>query len=511
MIYAMSAGTKGMMDNSTALGVVGSNIANVNTIGYKTGTDSFASTFAEALQGQTWGVGDSWSQGSIQSTTSEMDLAINGKGLFMVCDSEGGTYYTRAGSFNLDADGNLVNADNLTVQGYKLTSDGSLGALGDINLSGTTSAAVATSEMSTNLNLNNETAAASVTITCSEDFSGVTYRANEIGEEGNEISVRYVNSGEGGLSVSLAGNAITVDLGGAEEDEITAAAVAEAVNNSDAAELVTATAVGNGSGAVEITGSQKLSGGTAPGNFSTTLTVYDSMGNAVDLTVDFVYEVSEEGEAQWIWSVRSSDGTCQTYGVIQFDGSGQMDSEKTKWDDGEMGDPPSPGKTLKDDGNPVITVTELSSGAGDLSIDWDLIATGYASASSVSSATQNGNTSGSIVDAKIDGNGVVYGEFSNGQSKALYQISLAGFANYSGLDSVGGGLYAATAESGAAVVGTPNTGGRGSISSNSLEMSNVDLAQEFVKMITIQRAYQANSRVITTSDEMIQELNSLKR
>ena len=115
------------------------------------------------------------------------------------------------------------------------------------------------------------------------------------------------------------------------------------------------------------------------------------------------------------------------------------------------------------------------------------------------------------MDAKIDSDGVVSGVFSNGKSKPLYQIALANFANYSGLESEGGGLHEATSASGAAIVGTANSGGRGSISSGSLEMSNVDLAQEFVKMITIQRGYQANSRVITTSDEMMQELNSLKR
>ena len=113
------------------------------------------------------------------------------------------------------------------------------------------------------------------------------------------------------------------------------------------------------------------------------------------------------------------------------------------------------------------------------------------------------------MDAKIDSNGVVSGVFSNGKTKPLYQIALANFANYSGLESVGAGLFQANTVSGAAIVGTANTGGRGSISSGSLEMSNVDLAQEFVKMITIQRGYQANSRVISTSDEMMQTLNNL--
>ena len=509
MIYSMSAGTRGMINNSNALGVVGSNISNVNTVGFKTGSDSFASYFADAM---TWGTGDSWNQGSIQTSGKATDLAVVGKGLFMVSDSEGATYYTRAGNFNLDANGDLVNTDGLNVQGYKLTEGGALGALGDINFQNTTSPATATTEMSTLLNLNSTIAAASVTIACSEDFSGVTYTAINTGEDGNDISISYVDSGAGGLAVSVAGNAITVDLGGAADDAKTAKLVAEAVTgNADAAALVTAVAVGNGEGVVETTGAENLSGGSAPTNFSTTITAYDSMGNAIDLTVDFVHQKDEEGEPQWVWTARSSDGKCETWGVIKFDGSGQMDAEKSGWGEGAMPDSPVAPTNFIKDGNPVISVKELSSGAGDLTIAWGLIATGFASASAVSSQSQNGSTSGTIVDAKIDGNGVVSGVFSNGKSKPLYQIGLASFANYSGLESVKGGCFAATADSGAAIVGTANSGGRGSISSGSLEMSNVDLAQEFVKMITIQRAYQANSRVISTSDEMMQELNSLKR
>ena len=508
MIYAMSAGTRGMLNNSTALGVVGSNISNVNTIGFKTGTDKFASVFAETLGGQTWGASESWNQGTLQETGKATDLAILGKGLFMVSDSEGETFYTRAGTFNLDADGNLVNASGLSVQGYQLTGNGALGALGDINFSDITSSAAATTEMATRLNLNNEVASASTTIVCSENFSGVTYTALNPGQDGNDIKIQYVDSGADGLSVSVAGNSITVDLGGAD---VTAKEVATAVTgNADAALLVSAKAVGNGSGAVEVTDSQSLSGGTVPSNYSTTMTVYDSMGNPIDLTVDFVYQADDEGNPQWVWAARSSDGACETYGIIKFDGSGQMDAENTKWDEGEMADPPSPGNALTD-GDPVITIKDLSSGAGDLTIDWDLIATGFASPSTVGSQTQNGCTAGAIEDVRIDGDGVVSGVFSNGKSKVLYQIGLAAFSNYSGLEAVGGGMFAANSSSGAAIVGSPNTGSRGAISSGSLEMSNVDLAQEFVKMITIQRAYQANSKVITTSDEMMQEANSLKR
>ena len=107
-----------------------------------------------------------------------------------------------------------MNADGLNVQGYKLTADGSLGALGDINFEDTTSPATATTEMSTMLNLNNTVAAASVTVVCSEDFSGVTYTAVETGEDGNDISIRYVDSGEGGLSCDRCGQCHHGGFGG---------------------------------------------------------------------------------------------------------------------------------------------------------------------------------------------------------------------------------------------------------------------------------------------------------
>jgi flagellar hook protein FlgE len=111
----------------------------------------------------------------------------------------------------------------------------------------------------------------------------------------------------------------------------------------------------------------------------------------------------------------------------------------------------------------------------------------------------------------VDEEGMVWGSFSNGQSQALYQVGLAVFSNYNGLSSQGSNVFSETVNSGVGIFGVADTGGRGTISPGSLEQSNVDLAEEFVRMITIQRAYQANSKVITTSSDILQELVNMKR
>jgi flagellar hook protein FlgE len=137
--------------------------------------------------------------------------------------------------------------------------------------------------------------------------------------------------------------------------------------------------------------------------------------------------------------------------------------------------------------------------------------TQYASASTTTFQTQNGYTSGVLRGVDVDEEGVVTGIYSNGQLIPLFQVALADFANYGGLQKLGKNLYQESRASGQALTGTPQDGTLGAISPQTIEMSNVDLAQEFVKMIITQRAFQANARVITTSDEILSELINLKR
>ncbi len=153
-------------------------------------------------------------------------------------------------------------------------------------------------------------------------------------------------------------------------------------------------------------------------------------------------------------------------------------------------------------------------------LTWDLFdaggtslgdVTGYSSPSSTTFQYQDGYASGVLRGISVDEAGVVTAAYSNGQLTPTYQIALADFPSYDGLSKLGKNLYAESLESGQPMPGVAGNGRLGSVSPGAIEMSNIDLAQEFVKMITTQRAFQANSRVITTSDEILNELINIKR
>ncbi len=414
MIGSLFAGISGLSANSTAMTVIGDNIANVNTTAFKSNKSSFANILSQSLGGSSssgigrgvefWGVSPSWSQGSVENTSNATDMAINGKGFFMVEDDSGAAYYTRAGEFSFDRDGDLVNPDGLFVQGYRVSSVAangtvSLGAIENINVPG------------------ESTTPPQPTTTSSLD--------------------------------------INLDAGAAVND-----------------------------------------------TYTSTQTIYDSLGNAIPLTLTFTKTAANA----WTASVSVPTGTVTTpatdVGItnanLTFDGSGNLNTGT----------------------DPSITLTNLVNGAADVTINWDLFdaanltngdLTQYASTSTTNFNTQNGFAAGNLRGVSVDESGFVTGVYSNGQLTPLYQVALADFPSYFGLSKMGKNLYSESRASGQAMPGVPLSASLGSISPSAIEMSNVDLAQEFVKMITTQRAFQANSRVITTSDEVLQELINLKR
>jgi flagellar hook protein FlgE len=135
----------------------------------------------------------------------------------------------------------------------------------------------------------------------------------------------------------------------------------------------------------------------------------------------------------------------------------------------------------------------------------------FAGQSSVAALSQDGSALGTLQSFTIGQDGVVTGVFSNGRTRPIGQIALAGFSNASGLEKTGNSLYRSSVNSGLPQIGQAGSGGRGTLSGSTLEMSNVDLAQEFTNLIIAQRGFQANSRVITASDELLQDLVNLKR
>lgn len=165
--------------------------------------------------------------------------------------------------------------------------------------------------------------------------------------------------------------------------------------------------------------------------------------------------------------------------------------------------------TLEFDANGQTTAGTAVT-VGGITVDLATI-TGYANLTTVQASSRDGQQAGSLQSFQITADGTVLGAFSNGLKQAVGKISLATFANPAGLEKQGGNLYGTSVNSGDAQVGEPGMGGRGGLVGGALEMSNVDLSQEFTNLIIAQRGFQANSRVITTSDEVLQELVNLKR
>ena len=243
-------------------------------------------------------------------------------------------------------------------------------------------------------------------------------------------------------------------------------------------------------------------GSSVPDTYATTLSIYDSLGNSIPLTFTF----TNTGAGTWdaAASIPASAGTGATINgaasvPLTFDPSGNMTAPGADAD---------------------VSITLNNGADSPQSVNWDLYdaaggslgdITGYASPSLTAFQVQDGYTSGSLRGLSVDEDGVVTGVYSNGQLAPLYQVALTDFPSYWGLGKMGDNLYAESRASGQPIPGTAGTASLGSISPSALEGSNVDLATEFVKMITAQRAFQANSRVITTSDEILSELINLKR
>jgi flagellar hook protein FlgE len=424
MIGSLYSGISGLKANTSAMSVIGDNIANVHTTGFKSSSVSFANVFSSSLgqsstqigRGVTMnGIAANWNSGTMETTNTVTDLAINGQGMFIVNDSAGNAqYYTRAGQFEFDNAGLLVNQDGFYVQGYPIDPSGNVGALNNISLPAGMSVPSATTEVTMGLNLD-----------------------------------------------ASAADATTYD---------------------------------------------------------TTVTVYDSLGNPVDLTFNFERNdpPTGAGAVEWEYYVTSSGSATITpatgsRNIISFTSTGALDLANST---GVVA------SATGDGYGHAINISNLAP-AANMSVVWrfadttgtatDGSVTSYSGNSAKNSQTQNGYPTGMLQGVSVDEDGIFTGLYSNGTMLSFAQVALADFASYSGLLKQGSNLFTSSLASGQAVILAPNQGGVGSIAPSSLEMSNVDLAAEFVKLITTQRAFQANSKVITTSDEVLSDLINIKR
>lgn len=432
MLTSMYTAVSGMNANGTALDVIGDNIANMNTVGFKESRVYFEDVMSQTISGTSGSsqigrgvlvgsIKPLFTQGAFESTSSGLDLAIDGDGFFMVNDN-GSRYYTRAGQFSLDKNGNVVNPDGLILEGYLADAAGNItGTTGNLQMATTQSPALMTSQATIALNLD--------------------------------------------ARAAIQTTAFTLD--------------------------------GNGDGA---------DNDPANYNFSTDITVYDSQGGGHQVTIYF----EKTNDNAWTAHYVHTDPADPTLLVEDGNQALTFDTNGALVDDNS-------GTVIDLDFGAIVTTPQpvtfnYGTGTGETPAGTGLDGTTqFASASAVLNLSQNGYAAGSLKNVTISEAGIVTGVFTNGQSRAIGQVALARFVAPTGLTKMGRNLYSESNDSGQPVIGMANTSGLGRVLSNSLELSNVDLAAEFVKMITSQRGFEANSRVITTTDELMQELVNLKR
>jgi len=400
---ALLTGVSALDANSRALSITSSNIANVNTVGYKTSTADF-STFL-ASTGRAGDVSPSsvqvtaaqhlTQQGLLTSTGSSTDLAITGNGFFVVTDTPANpnqVLYTRAGGFTADADGLLKNSAGFYLEGWTLNPDGSMPAnrssLSVVNLGSVNGTAEATMNMTLKANLQSSATPVG------------TYAAGD------------------------------------------------------------------------------MYAGTVTPEFEQTINIYDSQGGARPMQLAFVKTAADT----WAYEI-SYQGP-----VADIGGAGN---------------------------NPVQSGTIVFNADGTLAVpptaSFNVPVTQFDSPSALTAANIDGAPYGSLTGVSVDDQGYVTALFDNGIEKRVFKIPLATFVDPDALAPVAGNAYQLTDASGNATVLEAKTGGAGAISSNALEASTVDLATEFSDLITTQRAYSAATRIITTADQMLQELMQIKQ
>jgi flagellar hook protein FlgE len=499
----------GLNASSKELDVIGNNIANSNTMGFKAGKTYFANVLSQSLSGGSSGmmqigqgvtvadVATQFSQGSLESTASGLDLAIDGSGFFITQDSDGSQYYTRAGAMHIDGNGYLVDINNYKVQGYAPGS----ATLGDVNTSGAQSAPDTTTTYSIGLNLDAR-AATGDTFYSSQTIYDTLGAAHT-------MAVTYTKtdgSGTWAAAATLDGNAVLSQnysgfifngTGDLTSVYTSAAAYSE----------VTA-----GSGTVS-------SAVITPGHDGN---IYQS--GTVTLTRGASAAAWTVASAQYPTARILGNGGSDNWLAIDLDNTGTADITVNMTGTWASADTATVTLTRTAVNPADITVgvngALLSNGAtigSGNNLTWDLTSanaqtiTGYASSSAVKALYNDGYPSGVLKSLAIEGDGTITGYFTNGQTTSLGQVALADFANPWGLKKMGQNLFSETLTSGQAIINTPGSGGLGDIKASSLEMSNTDIGTEFINMITAQRAYQASAKIITTTDDMMTALMNTKR
>ena len=583
------AGVSGLQSHQIAMDVEGNNIANVNTNGFKYSRANFAdllsqtSKIATAPQGGLGGknpmqiglgtsiqnVSHIFSQGSVQNTDKNTDVAIQGDGFFIVSGDGGKTQkFTRAGDFKFDATGNFVDNNGYVVQGWLRDTDtgqiDSTAPIQDINIPpGLTTPANATTFIQLKANLNSGDSITNRAATYSSDDIAAGKQPDDFGvlftgngdafnlqshttgnTNGQGVSIsfdggttsrqfRYTDGPDAGSLIGnvyyfntteqlragiqtwgqITSNNLTVSINEQGKFEIDNSSGANdvtigisSISDSLTVENVLFTqTMGSLAGFLPAgTNGIKLSQPISAAVHSSSIDVFDSLGTKHTVRFDFrkrtqnawSYTISVPLPGEIIGALPNPPGNVLDTGLISF----------------------NPDGSLAQYNPPGITYTANNGSAPYQQINFRFGTTNgfdgitsYDSESSTAGISQDGFPGGDLVGIRIDQSGTLIGSFSNGRSFGLAQIAMAKFANNEGLMSDGGNIFIQSANSGDPIIGKANSGGRGFINSSSLEMSNVDLSRSLTQLIVVQRGFQANSKTITTSDQMLQTLLQLKQ
>jgi flagellar hook protein FlgE len=466
---ALFSGISGLNTLGNSMTVIGDNISNVNTVGFKASRVTFqdvlsqtvATTAGTAQVGRGTSLADissTFSQGSFESTESPTDLAIGGEGFFIVRDPNNvnDEYYTRAGEFRFDKDGNFVNPAGYIVRGWvsNQTTGEDEGSITDITLSSFTSSPSASSGVTVITNVDSDSTSNTADLHLAWDGSASTYIPGTQYEYQTTVKI--------------------YDSLGSTHDITIYYDLSSTANNWEY--IVTCNPPEDQRGAAAGAGQGLLARGTF---------TFSTQGTIISHTMDTFSGIAQLSDAGGGWTTQSAG----TNGYLAFDASFIT-------------------------GYTQSVEMNVGSNYNTSNSTWEpeaLSSSQFSSASSTTFQSADGYGAGALQSVTVATDGVITGSYSNGEIIPLFRVALAKFQNVQKLYKEGGNLFRETRTSGDPITGQPGTNGLGYVSPNSLEQSNVDIATEFVKMITTQRGFQANSKIITVTDQMLAELIALKR
>jgi flagellar hook protein FlgE len=545
MMGNFSIALSGLEADSTALNTIGNNLTNLNTTAYKGETTSFEDLFYQQI-GQSGsgvaiqvgagtkvsGITTDFSEGTIlpDADINTADMALDGNGFFMV-EQNGQQSLTRAGNFQVSNNGNLMTQDGQQVLGYvavnqaaKATQNFSVSANLDLAAApGTTF----TSQVQLFDSLGNSLVATvlyrrspavginawdfSVTLPASEETGAPTNNTGTMffdssgNVEGpiqnmsfpglvdgaNTLNLTFDRTGITGLPLTT-GNISSTQDGHAEVNRIVTTNPQPITLPVGSTELAQATQ--------NISATLNLDEGAAIGTqFTTPIEIFDSLGQSHLATI--VYDKTNANTWSYTVALPLGDATgapVNNTGTLTFDSNGNLTSPT---------------------GNVAgISFPGMADGANDLTFNWDLngsastpTITQYASPNNNAGVNQDGFASGSYAGFTVDSSGVITAQFSNGHEQTIGQIAVANVANEQGLVATGGNNFQTTAASGQAIAGVAGAGGRGTVDDGALEQSNVNISAEFASLIVAQRAFEANSKTMTTFDTISQDVMAMVR